>query len=490
MADAAASLARPAERGRLSVSVWTLLVWGAAAVYAAILSFESLADHYAFRTGFDAAIYDQYVWLLANGHEPFSTVLDRHMLVEHFQPGLALLTPLYWLGLGIPAVLIFQSVAVALTAPALYALARSAGATTGLATVPAFLWLVSPAVAAANLWDWRAATFAPALVVLSTLFALRGRLVLLAITALLALSLKEDVALTYVMLGAVLAWHGRRRLGAAVAAGAAGWALVALTTIRSFGNSDDFLTRRFAGDRGDSVRDVLAYVVRNPVETLVDIVEHSGPDLLMLLFSTGGLALLAPSWIVLALPTAAHNALSAYETQHTLVHHYHLPVATALFVAAALGVSRLDAPGRLARPAIVAVILAASVIGLVEGAQRVGSADRMAAEDRSELERALEVIPPDAPVAASPYLLPRLSHRVDVYSFPEPFVRIDWGGSLSEEELAKRAGRIRFVALTGDIKPVEYKDEIGPIVERLLEDDFVVVESSPVANLLILERRN
>ena len=51
----------------------------------------------------DAAIYDQQVWLLANWHEPFSTVLNRHMLGEHFQPGLALLVPLYWLGAGIPS---------------------------------------------------------------------------------------------------------------------------------------------------------------------------------------------------------------------------------------------------------------------------------------------------------------------------------------------------------------------------------------------------
>jgi uncharacterized membrane protein len=489
VSDTVLSAPRTAARSRLSVSWWAVGVWGAAAVYAVLLSLESLADHYGFGTGVDAAIYDQQVWLLANWHEPFSTVLNRHMLGEHFQPGLALLVPLYWLGAGVPAVLVAQSIAIALTAPALYALARTTGATPGLASVPAFLWLASPAVAAANLADWRAVTFASALVVLSVLAGLRDRPVLLVLTAVVAMSLKEDVALTYVMLGVLLAWHGRRRLGALLAAGAAAWAVVALVTLKWLGDSDEFLTRRFAGERGDSVGDALGYVLRNPLETLVDVVTQSGPDWLMLLISTGGLALLAPSWILLALPTAAHNALSAYETQHSLVHHYHLPVATALFVAAALGVFRLGELGRFTRPLLVGGVAAAFAIGVLQGVDRQLDADRMSASDRRVLEQALEVIPDDAPVAAAPFLLPRLSHRVEVYSFPEPFVRIDWANSLTDVELAGRARRVRFVALTGGSKPVEYDESIVPVVERLLEEGFVVVRRSPVRDLLILERR-
>lgn len=489
MSDTALRMSRAGARSRLSVSWWALGVWGAAALYAVLLSAESLADHYGFRTGIDAAIYDQQVWLLANWHEPFSTVLNRHMLGEHFQPGLALLVPLYWLGGGIPAVLVAQTIAIALTAPALYVLARSAGVSPGLASIPAFLWLASPAVAGANLFDWRAATFASALVVLSVLFGLRDRPVLLAVTTLVALSLKEDVALTYVVLGGLLAWHGRRRLGAVLAAGAAAWALVALFTLRRLGDSEEFLTRRFAGDRGDWVRDALEYVLRNPLETLRDVVGHSGPDLLLLLISTGGLALLAPSWLLLALPTAAHNALSAYDPQHTLTHHYHLPVATAFFVAAALGVRRFDKLGRVARPLFAFGLVVAVAVSVIGGIARHDVSGRISSAERAELERALDRIPPDAPVAAAPHLLPHLSHRVEVYSFPEPFERIDWANSLSDAELAERAGRVRFVALTGVLKPVEYDAPIAPVVRRLLEEDFVVVASSPVRNLLILERR-
>jgi uncharacterized membrane protein len=491
VSDTALKTTRAAARSRLSVSWWALGVWGATVLYAVLFSIESLAEHRGFRTGFDAALYDQYVWLLANFHEPFSTVINRPMLGEHTQPGLALLVPMYWLGGGIPAVVVAHSIAIALTAPALYALARSAGATPGLAAVPAFLWLASPAIASATIFDWRAATFGSALVVLSVLAGLQGRYVLLAVTAVVAMSLKEDVAVTYVVLGLLLVWHGRRRLGAVLAVGAAAWALAALLTLRWLGDSDEFLTRRFAGDRGDSVRDTLAYSVRNPLETLGDIVGHSGADLLVLLVSTGGLALLAPSWLLLALPTAAHNALSAYYPQHTLTHHYHLPVATAFFVAAALGVRRLAELGRTARLSFalgLAVAVAVSVIGGIARYQD-SSSDRLSSAESAEIESALERIPPDAPVAAAPYLLPRLSHRVEVYTFPEPFVRIDWANSLTDEELAERASRVQFVVLSGESKPLEYPAPIAPVVERLRAEGFVVAARSPVLDLVILERR-
>ncbi len=78
------------------------VVWIAAGLYAALLATESVHDHDAFGTSFDLAHYDQMLWLLSRGMEPFSTIVTRPMLADHFQPGLVLLTPVYWLGSGLP----------------------------------------------------------------------------------------------------------------------------------------------------------------------------------------------------------------------------------------------------------------------------------------------------------------------------------------------------------------------------------------------------
>jgi len=474
-------------RERISTaSPWTVAVWAAAALYAVLLSAESVYDHYTFRTAFDVAVYDQRLWLLAGLHDPFSTVISRPFLADHFEPGLVLLTPLYWLGLGLPGLLTAQAIGFALTAPALFALARASGATPALAAIPALLWLASPAVAAANLSDFRPATFASVLLVLSVLAAMQSRHILLVATTVLALSLKEDIALTYLVLGILLAYHGKRRVGGILAIGSAACFVFASAIIESLGESYEWFGRRFAGDRGDSIPEALAWMARHPLDTVSDVVGHSGLDLLVLLLSTGGLALLAPSWMLLSAPTVLHNALSAYVPQHDLVHHYHLPTVTGLFVAAAIGARRLGSLGRPGRFAVSVGVAGAAVIALVGGVMTHKLSGRVSGDQRAAIERALDGIPPEAPVAAAPSLLPHLSQRVEVYTFPEPFVQLDWGSPVTPDELRERAERVRFVAYSTN-KPLEYPGDIADVRDLLLRQGWVVVARA--GHVQILERR-
>ena len=487
----APATASPTIRTRITIaSPWAVAVWAAAGLYAVLLSVESIYDHDSFWSGFDVAIYDQRLWLLANWHDPFSTVVSRPFLADHFEPGLVLLTPLYWLGLGVPGMLTAQSIGLALTAPALFALGRASGASPALASIPAFLWLASPAVATANLFDFRPLTFAPVLLVLSVLAVVRDRPVLLAVTAVLALSLKEEMALIYVMLGLLLVYHGRRRLGAILAMGSAACFVVGLAIIRSLGDSDKWFGRRFAGDRGDTFAEAFVYMVRHPLDTVTDALGHSGFDLLVLVLSTSGLAFLAPAWILLSAPTILHNALSAYEPQHDLIHHYHVPVLTAVFIAAAIGAGRLNSLGLLGRRLVAVGIAVAVASALVGGVRQHSLSGRPSGDERAAIRRALDRIPPDVPVAAAPVLLPHLSHRVELYSLPEPFVRLDWGSPLTSEEYAERAARVRFVALAGGMQPTEFEGEIEDVHAQLLKQGFVEVANSRAGYIVILERRN
>lgn len=475
-------------------SVWTVTVWGAAALYAVLLSAEAIGDHYAYRTGFDTAIYDQLLWLLAHGEDPFSTVVTRPMLADHFQPGLVLLTPLYWLGLGVPGLLAAQSVGLALAAPALYALARALGASAAVASIPALAWLVCPWVASVNLFEFRPTAFMPVLLVLSVLGGLQRRDVLLWATAILAMSLKEDVALTYLVLGFLLAYHGRRRVGAILAGVSAVWFVVASWVIHALSGSYDAFGQRFAGDRGDSVGEALVWSLEHPLETLSDIGSQSVLGLVALFLSTGGLALLAPSWLLLSAPSALYNALSAYTPQHDLVHHYHLGTLVGLFVAAAVGVTRLGSLGKRGRLAVVAALGTAAVVAVAGGIRVHANPGEGATLHRAAAERALDAIPPDAPVAAVLPMLPHLSQRKEIYTLPEPFISLEWGSPLSDEELAERAERVRFVVyIEGEQARTFYTGEIGkeravpdarPLLER--EGFAVVARAGP---LEILERR-
>jgi uncharacterized membrane protein len=473
-----------------SLSPWAAAVWLGAALYAVLLSIESVREFKRFETQWDLAIYDQLLWLLAHGYEPFSTVITRPMLEAHFQPALVLLTPLYWLDLGVPALLTAQSIGLALTAPALFALARHAGASPALAALPAVLWLVCPFVASVNLFEFRPDPFAPALIVLSVLAGLQGRHVLLVVTTVLALGLKEDISLTYVMLGLLLFLHGRRRVGAVLALASGVWYLAAVTTMNLLGGSNEAFGRRFAGDRGDSVGDAFVWMLEHPFELLGDVAVDSLGDLALLLISTGCLALLAPSWMLLSLPTALHNALSAYGVQHDLVHHYHLGTLTGLFVASAVGVGRLQRlSGRRRLPAY-ALAAVAALVAVGVGRSVHEPLGRTIPEEVTAIERALERIPEDAAVAATWSLVAHLSQRVEVYSLPEPFLSAEWGTSLTAAELAERAGRVRFVVYrdldvlpSGGYSPPETLASVKRLLRRL---GFVEIEG--VGRVHILER--
>lgn len=486
---------QPAIRTYLvSDRAWLGAVWIGAFVYAVLLSAESIVDHYEFRTGVDTAVSDQLLWLLSEGRDPFSTVITRTLLAGHFQPALVLLTPLYWLGLGIPSIFTAQSIALALTGPALFALARQRGASPALAAIPALLWLVCPWVASVNLFEFRPDPFAPVLLVLSVLFALQRRDVLLALSVILALSLKEDLSLTYLVLGLLLVYYGRRRTGVLLAVGSAVWFVGASLIIESIGNSYEAFGQRWAGDRGATVPDALLWSLQHPLETLSDIGSQSLLGVGAILVSTAGLALLARSWLLLAAPTVVYNALSAYTPQHDLIHHYHLGTVTGLFVAAAVGVGRLSElrqPGRLAATAAIGMAVVVAIFGGIRVHEITG--------DEVELEpeptrRALAHIPPGVPVAATRTLLPHLSRRVEVWTLPEPFVRIDWGGSLTQQELTERATRVRFVAYAeGDQVGTFYTGEVGResaapnVRQRLTREGFVVIART--AEVEILERR-
>jgi len=471
----------PAIRVRAwSISVWAVAVWAGTGVYSFALSAESISDHHRFRTGLDTALYDQLLWLLAHGKDPFSTVVSRPMLGDHFQPGLVLFTPLYWLGLGIPGIYVAQSIALGLTAPALYLLARNRGASAPVASLPAFLWLACPWVASANLFEFRPPSLAPLLLVLSVYAALERRDILLAVTTLLALSLKEDVALTYVALGLLIAYHGRRRAGAVVAAVSALWFVGASKAVEALSGSYDLFGARFAGDHGHSVGSALLWELRHPLRELSDIAVQSLPDLLLIFLSTAGLPLLAASWMLLAVPTAAHNALSAYSPQHDLSFHYHLGTVAGLFVAAAVGAPRLATLGRLGRVGFGLFVSMAAVVALIGGDEMHSHPGTALRVDPAATRQALAVIPKDVPVAATLSLLPHLSQREEIYTLPEPFIPIQWGGSLTPAELRARAARVRWAAyiesdqvrrVTTGAHPHLFPD----VKAALVRDGFVVV---------------
>ena len=159
-------------------------------------------------------------------------------------------------------------------------------------------------------------------------------------------------------------------------------------------------------------------MLSHPLGTLSDIADLScprrDPDARLDRLSGPARAVLAAA----RLPTAIHNALSAYQPQHELVNHYHLGTLVGFFVAAAIGAGRIHALGRSGRLAVTGTVGIAMVAGLV---RRMSGRTASRTRWRSSRSRRESCSSESRPMLRSRRrgpCVPHLTHRVEVAHSP------------------------------------------------------------------------
>jgi uncharacterized membrane protein len=441
------------------------VVWLGAVAFTVVLTALALKRHHDFHSGYDLAIFDQLTWLLGHLHDPFSTVRGREMLADHFEPGLALLAPLGALSAGPGVLLAVQSILLAATAPVLFALGRARGADPVLAAAVAVLWLASPLTHATDLFDFHPEALVPFLFALGIYGLARDRTWVFVVSAIVACSMKEDVALVYAALGVGLAFTARRRLGAVlIGAGLAWFAFATKVGIPAFGGNLNYYSQRFGGGTGSSIGSVLVDLIHHPVASFHRLFARLNVKMIAALVgSTLGLCLLGPEILVAAIPPVAANVLSRYPPQHYLTLHYHIVPAGICATAAAWGIGRLPPLGVRARRAVIVVSAAAVVvfvalsptIDLVRG--RYPRDPGPSPAQASALRAALRLLPAGEVVSVQDEGISHVAERRAVYVFPEPFVKAAGNGETwTPADLLQRAAAVRFVLVdTGSTFPAD-----------------------------------
>src|SRR5919108_823873 len=144
------------------------------------------------------------------------------------------------------------------------------------------------------------------------------------------------------------------------------------------------------------------------------------------------LPLAAPLVLLIGAPQAVVNVTSGHALTHDFHFHYTAIVLAAIFLATVEGIA-WAARGRLGRRLLLAATLAASLAANVAWSpspvgRQFGSGIWARAEPRhAVVNTALRLVPADAGVSATYYVVPHLTHRVHVYEFPNPWVVTNWG---------------------------------------------------------------
>jgi uncharacterized membrane protein len=468
------------------------LVIAGSAGYAAYFAFHTIAYHHNSLTlAWDMAIEDNILWTIVHGGPFFrsSPLMGLAGNSSHFGYHATLfayvIAPFYLLWPRPEGLLLFQAIVIGAAAIPLFLFGRRRiGAYA--ACVVALAYLLYPGVHGANLYDFHYPPLAVFFLWLTLYGIDAGHFKTASIAALLAMSVREDMAGDLAVMGAFIAIATPRVRAGLLLAAVAGVYFVTMKMVvmpRFLDGSEAFLEQWQAlvpaGEKGS--RSVLMTVLGNPIFTFRTLLEQQ--KLLYFLQIAAPLAFLPwrrPIGFFLMLPGFFFTLLTVGAAPLIQISFQYTAHWTAfLFVAVVVNLEAIaqprafdTIPGSARKHAWLATLALMTLLtsyqygailqrNTVRGGfsqYKFGTTD--ADRERSrQLRSLIDQIPPDAKLAGSMYTLPQVSDRPDCY-----YLRL---GYFDAEyllfELPPQANEVRALrqGLRGDFGVVEQQ---GPFV--------------------------
>lgn len=401
--------------------------------YSVYFSAYSIQRHNTFRTNAsDLGQVDQALWNTLQGRYLEDTKIDgrqANRMTDHVEPTFALLAVSYIFYDGVEAILVAQSIVIALGALPIFWIARKRLNNGWMGVAFAALYLMFPALEAANLAEVHAVTLAPALLMFAYYYGGEqkwGRYVLF---SLLALFVKEEIALLVFTMGLYFAIKATREERKAASLKLFAFSLLGLIW---------FLIAAFVIVPQNNLAGQSPYISRYPGASS-SLLKSLGaippliasifiPDkflyLLQLLASVGFLAILDPVSLLLGSPSIILNLLSSYPAMYSGTYHYSAPVVP-YFVLGAIGgaamIKRRVQSRKLQAVLFMLVALIALGYHLIAGYTPMGGGFFWFPSEPQHLQllsRFASDIPRDAKVSTTGSLFPHISHRRFMYRYP------------------------------------------------------------------------
>jgi uncharacterized membrane protein len=401
-------------------------------LYSAYFSALSIQRHNSFRThASDMGQMDQALWNTLHGNWLEDTRPDGRQLprlTDHVEPIFFVVPLVFLIHDDIESLFVLQSMIIALGALPIYWIARRRLQSEWASVIFAVMYLLFPALQAANLAEFHAVTFAPAPLMFAYNYGQERAWKRFALFALIALGVKEDIALLVLVMSIYFGFKFKVQssklklfslnlkletlnwIPIAVAIIAVVWFLVAL-----------FVIIPHFSPRNESV--YIGRYPKSPVDLFLGLFLPAKIEYVVKLFaSVGFLALFEPLTLLVGAPSLVLNLLSSYEAQYSGTYHYSAPVAPYFVLAAIGGAAHLKSKLPIPNPQF-AIIIPAFLVALgyhvVAGYTPIGGEyffPEVTAHHRL-FDRFAQQIPPTAPAMTTSSLFPHLSHRRMLYRF-------------------------------------------------------------------------
>ena len=433
-----------------SVSVWGWIVTALALLHAVWMIWIAYDLHYGLGTfSYDVGLYDQGVWLMSRGHEPFVTFMGRNLLGDHASLIMLFLIPVYWVAPGVMTLLVVQALVVAAGTVPIYLLAKRLLNSGVMACGAALMWLANPALNGGAMENFHPDSFLALFIPMTLYAAFTQKWKLFAAAVLLSVLVKEDVLLVMVPIGLFVAWRFDRRRGLIAAL-----ASVVVTILGMFVMMRHLIgvpTRNGWRIPFGGVSGFIKETFTNPSNVMNHLKSEDRPMYLFKMMAPfAGLFFAAPSVALLAVPVLASNVVSTFWYQHQIEYHYSIVVVPLLLIATLVVIAKLN---KQWRPIAMALTVMCSLVTFVAwGIHPLATNPRAALTAGSPFAQSgLEIIkgiPDDAVVSAYDPLTAHLGHRRQIYFFPNPFKALYYGvdDSLSGKALPA-AKDVEYVVL-------------------------------------------
>ncbi len=479
------SPAEPASSGFFRAGAPSSLLAALILLYVIVFTAHSLYTFLNFGfSAYDAGIHDQAIWKLATGRGLFNTVRGLNVWGDHCWFVMLFMAPLYWLAPHMGTLLGLQSAALAAGAIPLAALTHRRTGNPWAGALMGAAWLLSPALQNMNLENFHPEVVAAPFLLWAIERADARRWGGYWTAFGLALICKEDMALTLFALSAWVFLRHSRRHGAIGLALCVLWFALCMKVVLPALNERGFF--RFSG----------GYWFSGFWERKWDPAFYreclSSPQAAQYLLKLGVpllfLSLLCPLLAAIALPGLFVNLVSRNPYLVSIDFHYTYQILPPLFAAAACAIGWTGARlpwGRLAVWVLAAGVAAASWQANARWShlppgRALGDIQRLKRHYEGSgamprFRRLAAHLPHDrdVPIAASHNLVPHLTHRNEIYMFPNPWKPEYWG--IDGEGLEGRSARV--AALIVDRFALD--DTGRGILQTLLATgEFEVVEES------------